>query len=338
MATSSDSRTSKAADPSSCSALAQSVGEPLAGTASLATAWIAIEQSGPYGRDALVESRFPPDVGAELATRAAAIGAKVVLVRPVGKHANEAKAHSTRNVWVARPANGSSALDGSPLATADMVHSQISDPAELLAINFDKLLVGNLADAVPHSSPDLDPLLLVCTHAKRDICCALKGRPVALDLSERLAQPERVWEVSHLGGHRMAPTAVQLPDGFLHGRLDSASAEHVWKEASHGRLSLETCRGRSSLEPAAQVAELAVRAHAQLFDLNQVQVVQDLTTDQKQRDEGLGVQTWIVANPRSQDSWDVEIGSRQLADRPESCGKPAVGAEALEVVAIRRRE
>ena len=320
-------------EASSCSALTVAAGEPLAGTATLASAWIVIEQSGPYGRDALTESRFPADIGAELLARADEIGAKVVLIRNVGKHSETPHDHAERNVWVARPAAGAA-----DTGTASMVHTTVGDPAELLAINFGNLLTGNLADSVPHSSPDHEPLLLVCTHAKRDMCCAIKGRPVAIDLCERAVGPGRVWEVSHLGGHRMAPTAVQLPDGYLHGRLDTQSADQVCADAIAGRLTVETCRGRSSLTSAAQVAELAVRSEFQLVDLDGLQVVHDRSSADRIRDGGLGTETWIVASQSTGDSWEVDIETQQILDRPESCGKAPVPAQALRALAIRRRD
>lgn len=307
-----------------CSALALAANEPLAGTATQAKAWIAIEQSGPYGRDALTQSRFPVEVGRELSERADQIGAKIVLVRQIGKHADATTEHSTRKVWVA---------DG-----RSMVRTEVVDAAELLAINFDKLLAGNLTDAVPHSVPDPEPMLLVCTHSKRDLCCALKGRPVAIDLSERFGEGARIWEVSHLGGHRMAPTALQLPHGYLHGRLDALTATDVWEEACAGQLVLETCRGRSDLSPAAQVAELTVRESAQFTSLDPLTVLQDLGSDERVRDENLKLETWIVANPGSGDSWEVEVIREELDERPESCGKDPVAAHAYRALAVRRRD
>lgn len=318
-------------EPEACSAVSLDVGEPLGGTATTATAWIAIEQTGPYGRDALTQSRFPTDIGAELVTRADEISAKVVLIRDVGKHVADATTQPTRRVWVAR-----SLADQS--GAAAMVRLEVDDPAELLAINFQKLLTGNLADAVPHSTPDHEPLLLICTHAKRDVCCARKGRPVAIDLVEKHGCGDRIWEVSHLGGHRLAPTAVVLPAGYLHGRLDASSADHAWSEAQAGSLALGTCRGRSSLEPAAQVAELAVRSEYSITGIDDLLVLQDLTTPERQRDENLEIKTWIVSHRTTHDSWEVEVASEPLPDRPESCGKPAQPAKQLRAIAIRLRD
>lgn len=67
----------------------------------------------------------------------------------------------------------------------------------------------------------------VCTHGSHDKCCARYGNPffrqartIALNLGLR---DERVWQVSHIGGHRFAPTAIAFPDGRYYGALDGES-------------------------------------------------------------------------------------------------------------------
>jgi hypothetical protein len=108
--------------------------------------------------------------------------------------------------------------------------------------------------------PVTEPLLLVCTHGRRDRCCALDGR--ALVGAVVAGSPElapQVWESSHLGGHRFAPTALVLPSGYLYGRLDPATAVEVLKAAACGEMEPLLCRGRSTWTAEGQVAELAVR-------------------------------------------------------------------------------
>ncbi|MFK8184264.1 MAG: sucrase ferredoxin [Phormidesmis sp.] len=65
--------------------------------------------------------------------------------------------------------------------------------------------------------------LLVCTHGMRDMCCARFGQPFyrqAKHLAKLGQLPNtRTWQVSHIGGHRFAPTAISLPDGRYYGRL-----------------------------------------------------------------------------------------------------------------------
>lgn len=58
---------------------------------------------------------------------------------------------------------------------------------------------------------------LVCTHGSRDICCGSLGPRLAQAL--RAAGHQEVWEVSHIGGHRFAPTLWHLPSWRFYGRL-----------------------------------------------------------------------------------------------------------------------
>ena len=65
--------------------------------------------------------------------------------------------------------------------------------------------------------------ILVCTHGMRDKCCARFGQPLFREATRSIKQGDmpntRVWKVSHIGGHRFAPTAISLPDGRYYGRL-----------------------------------------------------------------------------------------------------------------------
>jgi len=58
--------------------------------------------------------------------------------------------------------------------------------------------------------------LLVCTHGSRDTCCGSLGPRLA----QLLRPPDHeIWEVSHIGGHRFAPTLWHLPSWRVYGRL-----------------------------------------------------------------------------------------------------------------------
>jgi hypothetical protein len=117
------------------------------------------------------------------------------------------------------------------------------------------IAAGSLRDwgrADPH------PLLLVCANGRRDRCCGHSGGRLA-DALWRGPHAERVLTCTHLGGHRFAPTALLLPIGALHGRLDEGSAAGLLTAAAEGRMDAGTLRGLSTLEPAAQVAEVHAR-------------------------------------------------------------------------------
>src|SRR3954452_361760 len=68
-------------DPDRCSVRAVVRGDSPVATASPAQRWLLIEQPGPWGRDALSESRFDRSVAQELARRYCAEGVRLLLVR-----------------------------------------------------------------------------------------------------------------------------------------------------------------------------------------------------------------------------------------------------------------
>src|SRR5689334_7511388 len=206
-----------------CSTLSGFAGEPLAGTAATATAWLCLEQPGPWGRDALVQSHLDPELGAELSRRAAGTGVRILLIRRPGKHA-DTHAGGSRRVYLASTEPGASWLE----------QADLDAPEEALELDFEALGQGR---STAFGTPVADPLLLVCTNSKRDVCCALYGRPIATALN--------LWECTHTGGHRFAPTGVLLPTGHLYGRLDHELAEHVVTKG----IVADRCRGRSCFTP-----------------------------------------------------------------------------------------
>ena len=167
---------------------------------------------------------------------------------------------------------------------------------------------------VRHLLLDTEPLLVVCTNGRRDVCCASFGRPVVTAVHERL--PYRVWETTHLGGHRFAPTCAVLPFGVVYGRMDAQAAEHVFAAARHGRFVLTGYRGRSTFQPPVQAAEELVRRAIGLDGLADLDIA-DLTT--------LDSESWrvVLAHPDGR-RWRVAVTTRSLhPPRPESCtGSP----------------
>jgi hypothetical protein len=293
-----------------CSRLSATVGEPTAGTAPAALGWIALEQPGPWGREAATDSHLDPDLGRELSDRAAAAGARLALMRRPGRHADT---DGGRTVW----------LSGAVPGAGTLYRATVADPADLLRVDLAALVRGENPGL---GEPVAAPILLVCTNGRRDACCALYGRPVAQALAARY--PGQVWESSHLGGHRFAPTALLLPGGYAYGRLSVESAARVLDAAAAGRLYLPGLRGRSSLERAAQVAEVAVREAVGIDDGDALRITC--------HDTGTGAVTVEHGDGRA---WRVPVVPVEHAVlRPESCGKavkPLAVLAAGAVVAIR---
>lgn len=285
-----------------CSTLAAMLGEPLAGTASYAPTWLAVEQPGPWGREALQESHFDSDVGTELAERVVGTGIRVVLIRRPGSHPDRHRP-IPRRVYLAHTAPGRTWVE----------RWQVSDPKELLDLDFHAAGAG-IAPGI--GDPVSRQLLLVCTNGRRDVCCALLGRPIAAALAR--VHGDDVWECAHTGGHRFAPTAISLPTGYAYGRLDLPSAAQLLESAE---VRVDICRGRSTWSPAGQVAELAVRLQTGDTDPDSLTV----TTAEDSP---------VVSHVDGR-SWRVSVTERTSPDlRSASCGAAPKPSTFLEVDSI----
>ena len=180
--------------------------------------------------------------------------------------------------------------------------------------------VEHVLAAAPWLSRRDRPVLLVCTNGRRDTCCALLGRPVAVALHDE--HGDDVWEVTHLGGHRFAPTSVLLPQGWSHARVDPVTGSAVLGAAARGRVVLDGLRGHGSLSPAEQVADVALR--------------RELGDTREQAVRVLGSRT-------AEDTTVVELGTAGgtgtavvrrrpgARGRPESCGKADVPLDRWDV-------
>jgi hypothetical protein len=286
------------ARPGLCSTICRDLNEPMPGTAVVASGWLVVEQPGPWGRKAPTQSHLDPVFGANIDAAAKKADLRFGLIRSPGKHADAVpRAHQ---VYVASTVPGHTWLLGGCIA----------DPAMLMALDLEAVSQGDrdvVISSLPELSPVTEPVLLVCTNGKRDECCALLGRPIATELS--VIAPGRVWESSHLSGHRFAPTATLLPAGIMYGQLDVETATAILTAADRGETVLSKLRGRSTWTKRGQVAEIAVRNLTGEVALDALSVIaEDLET--------------VTVRHLDGRLWTVQVIS-EPADppRPESCGK-----------------
>jgi len=296
-------------EESRCSALAEVIGEPLAGTAATARTWLCLEQPGPWGRDALSASHLDAGIARGLADLSAGTGVRIVLIRRPRSHPDRHRP-VPRHVYLAHTAPGNTWLE----------RATITDPKALLDLDFTRAGDGEpglLGERVA------EPLLLVCTNGRRDVCCALLGRPVADALAPR--HGDAVWECTHLGGHRFAPTALLLPTGYSYGRLDVPAADGLLTGGPDVRT--EGCRGRSTWPAAGQVAELAVRARTGTPDPDALRVAGIASSAQG---------SVVTVTQVDGSAWQVTVVERELAAaRRASCAAEPTPAIGLEVAGIR---
>lgn len=221
--------------PGSCSVLARLRGDPLLATAAPASRWLLLEVAAAWPMQ-IISSPVVAGAAAVLNQVVQRRGGRVLFVRrpqatrqPGGDLPSYVvvDAHTrtqTHGVW--RPGTAEQAPD----------------------------LTAALADfdgETPYGQA-AQPRLLVCTHAKRDQCCAVRGRPLAATLAG--TWPEAVWECSHLGGDRFAPNVLSLPDGVYLGQVDAADAVAVIGAHLDGRTQAAYFRGVTMLDHWRQAA------------------------------------------------------------------------------------
>ena len=77
-------------------------------------------------------------------------------------------------------------------------------------------------------------------------------RSMAVEFSRDAGEAVRVWRTSHTGGHRFAPTLIDLPDGRYWGRLDACSAGEILRRQGDPQSVEGLYRGWSALSSAAE--------------------------------------------------------------------------------------
>jgi hypothetical protein len=231
--------------PMRCSALAEELGEPLAGTVDQRRRWLLLEDRSAWGTDAVAE-RF----GADTAATARRLGMRLLLVRR--REGDPADDSIRRAILVDTEA-------------AAMAVRTVRGPGGL---DVEAAAAMELDDFGARLT---DPMLLVCTNGRRDACCALRGRALTLALADDHA--ERVWECTHLGGHRLSANLVCLPHGIVYGRVSPEDGSRLASEYLAGRLVPEHLRGRSAWPAPAQVAEVEVRRRLGARGLDDVRLL-----------------------------------------------------------------
>jgi len=332
--------------PDACSVIWDKAGTSALGTAPAARFWLALEQNGPWGARAATQSHLDPDLGTTLDRMCQDAGGRLILIRRPGAHPDPPESRK-RDLPDVRPQRVY--LAGGLAARPWLLEADLADPARLASLArlpldtvLDTLGTGGIDQvraALPEFAPSHAPVLMICSNSRRDVCCAVRGRPVALESAAE--RPGRVWECSHTGGHRFAPTGVLLPHGQTFGRLSGRSAVAAVDAATRGEVPTQLLgatydRGRSHLTAAAQAAESMVRQQIQ------EPVLMALSTTAELRQDHGSPQR--VGNPASTDStentesrwhcrvshldgrrWDVvAVRSPRGDDLRESCGKAPV--------------
>ena len=141
-------------------------------------------------------------------------------------------------------------------AAARFVRREYLVPAEDVARTIEAVAKGDEPPHAPSAVPPPARDQLVCTHGERDGCCGAFGEAAYRYLRDRHAGPDlRVWRVSHFGGHRFAPTLVDLPEGRCWGRLTPEVMDVLARREAAPATIAASYRGSCRLQGPVQAVE-----------------------------------------------------------------------------------
>jgi hypothetical protein len=251
-----------------CSELSRRAGERSMGSASTGAVWLLLEYPHGWGRHAFEESALPPEVKKFFKDTMARIRHSRLLFIKTDRALRDAR----MNLFVVR------CRERSPF----VVRLRIEKYFDVLS--YDLAAIASGRDTQGGEVCD-GPLFLVCTHGRRDKCCAKFGVPLYNALREHAG--DCVWQSSHVGGDRFAGNLVCFPHGLFYAHATPDSGRRVVDAYRSGRVLAEEFRGRACYSHYIQAAEAFVREETKLSG------VEDLH--------------FLSAHPEGADSWRVRF-------------------------------
>lgn len=300
-----------------CSLVSRSFEADPLGSAPMYDGYLIIELALPWKHEVSDSPHFPAAVQEVLglaAERGQNIRLQCIVPDPAQSHSD-----LTRVMYVSRPAG----------ALAELHRVEYMVPED----HFDQLvrtLVLGEGDSAKFASFEVDTKavrdLFVCTHGARDACCGKFGFGIYTELREHYVamappgQTVRVWRVSHLGGHRFAPTVLDLPSGRYWGTLQSEVLPSLVKLSGDPAQLRKHYRGWTALaNPLEQVAEGEAFRRAGWDWLRYEKVIRTITRDES-GDRGEVAIDWVDTVTGDSGSWRVGVEVGRLLTGPQSCG------------------
>lgn len=275
-----------------CADVSGAASESLAATASRIDRWLLVEYRGVWDRDVLGGSLLSAPLKEHFRDQLAKLGhARLLFIKQPSR-----RAQARRTLYIGSSRPGEESLYALEFERHD----------DLLEYDFASALLDGGMPGVPVEHP----VFIVCTHGKRDRCCAKYGRPLYDGLKGKV-DPDWVWQSTHVGGDRFAGNVVVLPEGLYFGRVGETDLDPLLDSYFDGRIYLDLYRGRSAYTFAVQTAERAVREAEGLTGIDDV-----LLERVERRDGG-----WTVTLRAKGVTRKVDVAV-ELADEPVylTCG------------------
>lgn len=217
----------------------------MAGTAVSAPVWVLLEYRQLWQAEATHDNTLPAPVKLWLEEQLGRVNGRLQFIR-------QTPYHEPYRCFVSIP----------DAQNPRLYRFEFAEYEELLDLDLAAVVEG-----AARYAPNLtaEPLFLVCTNGKRDRCCAKFG--MVLYQALRDVAGTAVWQTTHLGGHRFAPTLVTFPAGISYGRVTPADVPALLAAQQNEQLFLPCLRGRVNYDAVTQAAEYYLCQHLNQTDL-----------------------------------------------------------------------
>jgi hypothetical protein len=236
-----------------CSDLSRQRDEPRYGTASAGDVWLLLEYPSWWSKNAFADSALPSEAKEHIRALLTRIPrSRLLLIKQGSVRRPQLK------LFVART------RERNPF----IVEFDFARYEELLNLDIEAAAAGR----TPAGASTLTaPLYLVCTHGRRDKCCAKFG--YALYKHMRTRGVTSVWQSSHVGGDRFAANLICFPHGLFYAHVNEHDERGIVEAYGERRIVLANYRGRACYPQFVQAAEYFVRAESGRTKLNELRLL-----------------------------------------------------------------
>jgi hypothetical protein len=233
-----------------CSELSRGHAEKTFGTASIGDVWLLVQYPYSWGPKAFHDSSLSAAVKAYLNRAVKTIPKSRLLFIKQGRASG-----GELSLFIVR------CRESEP----SIVQLKVDLYEQLLDIDIASVAAGRAITAA--ASVSERPLYLVCTHGRRDKCCAKFGYPLYKSLKSGNSS---VWQSSHVGGDRFAANLICFPHGLFYAHVTEDAGRHIVEEYEARRIVLEKYRGRACYSYPVQAAEFFIRREARIDGLDEL--------------------------------------------------------------------
>ena len=147
---------------------------------------------------------------------------------------------------------------GNPHEYVEYLKLEVLVPLSMLTKTVKALIDGDKVIYNSYIVPNkVNRDIFVCTHNSRDQCCGIFGIHIFKKFKELILSDDkvRIWQSSHMGGHRFGPTMLDMPSGKFWGYLNTDVIESIFTQNQDPKSIIKHFRGSMGLDRYSQILD-----------------------------------------------------------------------------------